>query len=75
MALVPQFISEPMASQTLTLASVALCVTFLWFAALANVVSALRRLFARSKVWHAIEATTGAALVALGVRVAVAPQP
>lgn len=71
-ALVPQFLSEaePALSQTLLMALAAALGAGLWFVVLANVVGALRRVFARAKVRRTIEGITGAALVALGVRVA-----
>jgi arginine exporter protein ArgO len=42
----------------------------MWFTVVANVVGALRRVFARERVRRAIDGVTGAALIGLGVRLA-----
>ncbi|MEU5867415.1 LysE family translocator [Nonomuraea sp. NPDC047529] len=75
-ALVPQFVGEGTAlGGTLLLSAVALAGTMVWFLTLANVVGTLRRVFARSGVRKAVDGLTGAALIALGVNLAVAGRP
>ncbi|MER6506207.1 LysE family translocator [Nonomuraea sp. NPDC001636] len=75
-ALVPQFVSEGGAfGDTLLLSAVALAGTMVWFLTVANVVSTLRRVFARSGVRKAVDGLTGAALIGLGVNLAVAGRP
>ncbi|MER6950597.1 LysE family translocator [Nonomuraea sp. NPDC000554] len=71
-ALVPQFVSAgaPL-GDTLMLSLIALAGTVVWFLLVANVVGALRRVFARSAVRRAVDGLTGAALIALGVKLAV----
>ncbi|MGW2156352.1 LysE family translocator [Nonomuraea sp. NPDC001699] len=75
-ALVPQFVGEGTAlGGTLPLSAVALAGTMVWFLTVANVVGTLRRVFARSGVRKAVDGLTGAALIALGVNLAVAGRP
>ncbi|MEV4393144.1 LysE family translocator [Nonomuraea sp. NPDC049607] len=75
-ALVPQFVREGTAlGGTLLLSAVALAGTVVWFLTVANVVGTLRRVFARSGVRKAVDGLTGAALIALGVNLAVAGRP
>ncbi|MEU0570509.1 LysE family translocator [Nonomuraea sp. NPDC005983] len=75
-ALVPQFVSggTPL-GDTLMLSLVALAGTVVWFLLVANVVGALRRVFARSAVRRAVDGLTGAALIALGVKLAASTRP
>ena len=56
----------------LVLSLVAVVGTVLWFLLVANVVGALRRLFARPAVRKAVDGLTGTVLIALGVNLAVA---
>ncbi|MEV4374404.1 LysE family translocator [Nonomuraea sp. NPDC049637] len=75
-ALVPHFVSEGAAfGDTLLLSAVALAGTMVWFLTVANVVSTLRRVFARPGVRKAVDGLTGAALIGLGVNLAVAGRP
>ncbi|MFD1939917.1 LysE family translocator [Nonomuraea mangrovi] len=75
-ALVPQFVSAGAAlSETMLLSAIALVGTAVWFVAVANLVGALRRLFARSAVRRTIDGLTGAALIVLGVRLAASSRP
>ncbi|MEV4223084.1 LysE family translocator [Nonomuraea sp. NPDC049725] len=75
-ALVPQFLSAGASlADTLLLSLIALAGTVLWFLTVANVVSALRRAFARPAVRRTLDGLTGAALVALGVNLATAARP
>ncbi|GAA2671755.1 LysE family translocator [Nonomuraea recticatena] len=75
-ALVPQFLSEGAAlADTVTLAAVALAGTAVWFVVVANLVGTLRRLFTRPAVRRTIDGLTGAALIALGVRLATSARP
>ena len=72
----PQFVSEGASmTDTLTLSVIALAETVLWFLLVANVVGALRRVFARPAVRKAVDGLTGAALIALGVNLATATRP
>ncbi|GAB2923295.1 LysE family translocator [Nonomuraea fastidiosa] len=72
-ALVPQFLGAgvPVAA----LSAVALVGTVAWFLVVANVVGALRKLFARPNVRRAIDGLTGIALVALGLKLATTTRP
>lgn len=73
-ALMPQFAPAADASrpaQTLLLSVIAVAVTAIWFTVIANVVGGLRRLLTSSPARRAIDAVTGAVLVALGIRLAV----
>jgi threonine/homoserine/homoserine lactone efflux protein len=65
---VPQFVdrSHPILPQVLLLGGIHLAVTLVWLTAYAQLVSRARRVFAGA--W--LQRTTGAVLVALGVRVA-----
>jgi threonine/homoserine/homoserine lactone efflux protein len=75
-ALVPQFVSTGASmGETLLLSVIALAGTVAWFLVVANVVSTLRRVFARPAVRRAVDGLTGAALVGLGVKLAVTTRP
>ncbi|MFF5204919.1 LysE family translocator [Streptosporangium sp. NPDC000396] len=75
-ALVPQFVSSGASlTDTLLLSGIALVGTGVWFLVVANLVSALRRVFARPAVRRAVDALTGAALIGLGVNLAAASRP
>ncbi|GIE94803.1 hypothetical protein Ari01nite_22680 [Paractinoplanes rishiriensis] len=72
-ALLPQFLPQhPRAVDTLVLASIAVGITLLWFCTVANLIAAMRRLFARPAARRAVHAVTGAALLGLGARLAFA---
>lgn len=75
-ALMPQFLSDgaPL-GDTLALSAVALVITTVWFLAVANLVGALRRIFARPAARRTIDALSGAALITLGVRLAAVSRP
>ncbi|MBT2225750.1 LysE family transporter [Nonomuraea sp. NEAU-A123] len=60
---------------TLTLSVIALAGTVLWFLLVANIVGALRKVFARPTVRKAVDGLTGAPLIALGVNLANATRP
>ncbi|GII75149.1 lysine transporter LysE [Sphaerisporangium rufum] len=69
LALMPQFVSaDASLADTLALSAAGLAAALAWFLAVANLVGALRRLFARPAARRAIDAVSGAALIALGVR-------
>ncbi|MFG2001204.1 LysE family translocator [Spirillospora sp. NPDC048911] len=71
-ALIPQFVGgHPAVSEALVLAVVAALVAAVWFTIVANVVGALRRVFSRQRVRRAVDGLTGAALIGLGLRLAV----
>lgn len=72
-ALVPQFLAH--GAGALGLSLVALGGTVLWFVVVANVVSALRAVFARSAVRRTLDAFMGTALIALGINLATATRP
>ncbi|MEU6712013.1 LysE family translocator [Nonomuraea sp. NPDC046802] len=75
-ALVPQFVGSGAAVQDmLALSVVALAGTAVWFMMVANIVGALRRLFARQAVRRVVDGLTGLALIALGVRLAASTRP
>jgi RhtB (resistance to homoserine/threonine) family protein len=75
-ALMPQFVGDDSAyASTLLLAGIAGATAIGWFCVLANLVGALRRVLARPRVRRAIDAVTGTALVALGIRLAAAGRP
>lgn len=75
-ALMPQFVGDDSAyGATLLLAGVAGATAIGWFCVLANLVGALRRVLTRPRVRRAIDAVTGTALVALGIRLAAAGRP
>jgi threonine/homoserine/homoserine lactone efflux protein len=71
-ALVPQFLPDsPSILDTTVLGAVAAVISVVWFSVVANVVGALRRLFARVRVRRMIDAVMGGLLVGLGIRIAV----
>lgn len=70
-ALMPQFATE----NVLVLSAIALAGTMVWFLTVANLVGALRRVFARSAVRRAVDGLTGAALIGLGVKLAASSRP
>ncbi len=71
-ALVPQFLpAAPTVLDTVVLGAVAAVISVLWFCVVANVVGALRRLFARVRVRRVIDTVMGGLLIGLGVRIAV----
>ncbi|GAA3651556.1 LysE family translocator [Nonomuraea antimicrobica] len=72
-ALVPQFLGAGVSA--LTLSAVALAATIAWFLVVANVVGALRKVFARRSVRRAVDGVTGVALIGLGVKLAAAGRP
>ncbi|MEV4112757.1 LysE family translocator [Nonomuraea sp. NPDC049695] len=75
-ALVPQFTStRATVGETLVLSVIALAGTVAWFLVVANVVGTLRKVFARPAVRRAVDGLTGAALIALGVKLAAATGP
>lgn len=75
-ALMPQFVGSGSAyGATVVLAVIAGATALIWFCVLANLVGALRRVFARPAVRRAVDAVTGTALVALGVRLAATSRP
>ncbi|WP_345403067.1 LysE family translocator [Nonomuraea salmonea] len=72
-ALVPQFLGA--GAPVVALSAAALVGTVAWFLVVANVVGALRKLFARPGVRRAVDALTGVALVALGLKLATSTRP
>jgi threonine/homoserine/homoserine lactone efflux protein len=72
-ALFPQFIDAgaPVLPATLLMAAMLAIFDFAWYTALAVAVSRARESFVRSRVGRWVERTTGAILIALGVRVAI----
>jgi RhtB (resistance to homoserine/threonine) family protein len=75
-ALMPQFVGSGSAyGATLLLAGIAGATAIAWFCVLANLVGALRRVFARPAVRRVIDAVTGTALVGLGIRLAATSRP
>jgi threonine/homoserine/homoserine lactone efflux protein len=72
-ALFPQFIDAgaPVLPATLLMAAMLAIFDFAWYTALAVMVSRARQSFVRSRVGRWVERTTGAILIALGVRVAI----
>ncbi|AEV82124.1 lysine transporter LysE [Actinoplanes sp. SE50] len=73
MAVLPQFVPiDGRPADVLLLSSVAVIVTISWFTVVATLVAALRRVLARPRVRRAVDAATGAVLVALGLRLATA---
>jgi RhtB (resistance to homoserine/threonine) family protein len=75
-ALMPQFVGGDSAyGATLLLAGIAGATAIAWFCVLANLVGAVRRLLTRPAVRRAIDAVTGTALVALGIRLAATSRP
>jgi threonine/homoserine/homoserine lactone efflux protein len=75
-ALLPQFLpTRPGLVETLLLSVVAVFITAAWFTVVANLVGALARIFAHAAVRRAVDAVTGTALVALGLRLAATTRP
>lgn len=72
-ALVPQFLGS--GASALMLSVVALAGTVAWFLVVANVVGALRKLFARPAVRRAVDGLTGVALIGLGIKLAASSRP
>jgi threonine/homoserine/homoserine lactone efflux protein len=72
-ALFPQFVGDRAAvlPTTLLMAAMLVIFDFAWYTALAVMVSRARESFVRSSVGRWVERTTGAILIALGVRVAI----
>ncbi|MEU3170231.1 LysE family translocator [Streptosporangium sp. NPDC006930] len=72
-ALVPQFVSgDAGLGDALVLSLIAVTGTVLWFFLVVNIVGSLRRLFAKSAVRKTVDGLTGSALIALGIKLAVA---
>jgi threonine/homoserine/homoserine lactone efflux protein len=75
-ALVPQFLDRGSHVGDAALLSLGAAVGALtWFLLLANLVGVLRAFFARPAVRRTVDAVTGATLIALGIRLAVASRP
>jgi RhtB (resistance to homoserine/threonine) family protein len=75
-ALMPQFVSSGASlPDTLVLSAIALAGTVAWFLVVANIVGTLRKVFARPAVRKAVDGLTGAALIALGVKLATSGNP
>ncbi|TDD03166.1 LysE family translocator [Nonomuraea deserti] len=75
-ALMPQFVSSGASlPDTLVLSVIALAGTVAWFLVVANIVGTLRKIFARPAVRKAVDGLTGAALIALGVKLATSGNP
>ncbi|MEV0594827.1 LysE family translocator [Nonomuraea cavernae] len=75
-ALVPQFVASDAAlGDALVLSVIALAGTVAWFMVVANIVGALRKVFARPAVRRSIDGLTGAALIGLGVNLAASSRP
>ncbi|SPM00092.1 Threonine efflux protein [[Actinomadura] parvosata subsp. kistnae] len=72
-ALVPQFLGS--GASVPALSAVALAGTAVWFLTVANVVGALRKVFAKSAVRRAVDGLTGAALIGLGIKLATSTRP
>ncbi|WP_043620182.1 LysE family translocator [Nonomuraea candida] len=72
-ALVPQFLDAGVSVPALS--AVALAGTIAWFLVVANVVSMLRKVFARPMVRRAVDGVTGVALIGLGVKLATSTRP
>ena len=62
--------AHPGAADTLTLSLIAVAITLLWSCTVANLVAVFRRLFARSAVRRTLGGLSGAALLGLGLRLA-----
>jgi threonine/homoserine/homoserine lactone efflux protein len=73
-ALFPQFVGErgDVLPTTLVMAAMIVCGDFLWYGTLALLASRAKAGFVRSRVGRWMERTTGAVLIALGLRVALA---
>lgn len=75
-ALVPQFLgASPGPAETVPLAVLAAVASGSWFVVVATAVSALRRLFAAPRVRSALDAMTGTALLALGLKLVTTQRP
>lgn len=75
-ALVPQFVGQsPAITDTVPMAVFAAVASGAWFVVVATAVSALRRLFARPRVRSALDAITGTALLALGIKLVTTQGP
>ncbi|BCJ44755.1 threonine transporter RhtB [Actinoplanes ianthinogenes] len=71
MAVLPQFVPmDGRPADVLLLSSVAVLVTVAWFATVATLVAALRRVLSRPRIRRTLDALTGAVLIALGLRLA-----
>ncbi len=71
MAVLPQFVPiDGRPADVLLLSTVAVVVTVTWFTVVATLVAALRRVLARPRIRRALDAATGAVMVALGLRLA-----
>jgi threonine/homoserine/homoserine lactone efflux protein len=70
-ALMPQFLGDhPPVGDALVMSAIAVLVSAIWSLVLANVVGTLRKVFSRQAVRRGIDAVTGTALIALGLRLA-----
>jgi threonine/homoserine/homoserine lactone efflux protein len=69
-SLLPQFASTPSFTSLLVLGLVFCSLTLVWLTAYAIAVARARALFERRGVRRALDAITGATLVALGLRLA-----
>jgi len=69
-SLLPQFAPNGSFAALFALGAVFCLLTLTWLSGYALVVSRASELLSRSRLWRAIEALTGAVLVALGIRVA-----
>ncbi|MEO3792157.1 LysE family translocator [Nonomuraea sp. B10E15] len=75
-ALMPQFLSSGASlPDTLVLSVIALAGTVAWFLVVATIVGTLRKVFARPAVRRTVDGLTGAALIALGVKLAGSGNP
>ncbi|TDE33041.1 LysE family translocator [Nonomuraea mesophila] len=75
-ALMPQFVSSGASpADTLVLSVIALAGTVAWFLVVATIVGTLRKVFARPAVRRTVDGLTGAALIALGVKLATSGRP
>ena len=71
LALMPQFLPRhPDGAQLLVLCLVTLAIGGVWFQVVATIIGGFRRVFARERVRRALDAATGAVLVAFGIRLA-----
>ena len=67
----PQFLPRhPDGAQLLVLCLVTLAIGGVWFQVVAAIVGGFRRVLARERVRRALDAATGAVLVAFGIRLA-----
>lgn len=74
----PQFLDAGASASvrdTLMLSVIALAGTVVWSLLVADVVSTLRKLFARPLVRRILDGLTGTALIALGLRLATSTRP